>query len=169
MSYAVFWKRATETTWHKLTSPNPITWNESQVEDYPIPFVGPWFYEYTGTLLNGSGQFVPHTWSSTLNNPNGTYPSAGDLGYVFMNTLRGTQYFRVFLWGQATNQGGWVRPVTITRAHPLSTPTIKCKTTFSTGFSVTETQCVTVRDAKPECGCCGELVPIANRILRALQ
>lgn len=44
----------------------------------------------------------------------------------------------------------------------------QCKTTFSTGFSVTDTTCVEVRTTPPGCECCEELLPIATRILRKL-
>lgn len=180
-SNILYWKKTSETTWHKLTSSSPITYTR---ENTKPDFEGgqcPTFYRaicwgiYFGqwrqldTFLTGP---IPGSYRTvpTGGTANGE-PAYGrqildatgwkvigfsNMIYQDAITWRVTQLIR--LDNQPDNCGN---------------PKGECKTSFYTNgaliTSVTDETCVDVSEEKPECECCSELLPKANAILARLS
>lgn len=170
-TYVIYWRKVDEEDWHKITANEPITYTQEIIDDSP-PTDGYWtdYSSYGGARLRACG----------LSNVSGgclevnarkyeiqTRDTHGNIGR-FKERF---SYIRCDGWNGV--YGSYSGGITVSVLYygvcgPGVEPGTKCKTTFSTGFEVTEAECVIVKDSI-ECPCCKKLLGKANAILGSLS
>jgi len=195
-TYEAFWREQNSSTWNRITSPSPITWNQvvNPAVTPVFPFRGgqcPGNYDIaaTWTEWNSSCTTTPRS-SSYVGS--GAGPFTGQITQNNWPHLKcaAAPYTDHFLTGPnlaggrmriipGVGRGVRLDSVTFRRANgqpdncgdPQPTTAGQegnCQTTFSTGLVITRPQCIVVVTSIPECPCCTSMLPRANAILARL-
>lgn len=194
MVYVVYWKKASEEVYHKISSDSPITWNQLiETLSEPNPLEGGDFTNRGGLTvsaysLNNNRQVtydvVSYRFGWEYSTGSAVYPNGRPwYGYYSL--------FAVLCTGQDTTissireiiyyeDGRIYRDTNLMYTFsatnygacnpniPPPTSSTVCKTTFSTGLVITEEECIDVRTEPPGCECCAVLMPKATKILGML-
>lgn len=169
-TYSAWWREIGASEWNAVHSESPISWTQG-IEQ------GQCLGRYRGviTYYNDFFQWVRNRTTAWLAGPITEY------SFTYISTVVISGYPREY-WDLRLRNASGATVVRRCNLHPSRQYTVfplqpenfvddcgDCITTFSTGLVVKRPQCIEVALIPPECPCCGDMLPVATRILNRLQ